>query len=342
MAKKITRNTFIMENPPTIRSFASTAGKKEGEGPLGRYFDEVSEDAYFGQKTWEQGESELLKRTVLRAISKGGLVPDDIDYMFAGDLLNQCITSTYGLRDLNIPLLGIYGACSTMSEGLVLSSLVTDSGIGGNVVAATSSHFCTAERQFRFPLSYGSVRTPTAQWTCTASGAVVVSPKTSAPFIRAVTIGKIVDLGVTDANNMGAAMAPAAAYVIKTFLQDTAMEPSDFDAIITGDLGTVGSKLLIELLRGDGIDISKCHRDCGVMMFDIEDQDVHAGGSGCGCSASVLCGFFLPKLKTGEIKNILFCATGALMSPTASQQGESIPSISHAVYISSESKISEY
>ncbi len=328
-----------MENPPTIRSFASTTGKKEGDGPLGKYFDEVSEDAYFGQKTWEQGESELLKRTVLRAISKAGLVPDDIDYMFAGDLLNQCITSTYGLRDLNIPLLGIYGACSTMSEGLLLASLVTDSGIGGNVIAATSSHFCTAERQFRFPLSYGSVRTPTAQWTCTASGAAVVSPKASAPFVRAVTIGKIVDLGVTDANNMGAAMAPAAAYVIKTFLQDTAMEPKDFDAIITGDLGTVGSKLLIELLRGDGIDISGCHRDCGVMMFDIEDQDVHAGGSGCGCSASVLCGYFLPKVKSGEIKNILFCATGALMSTTASQQGESIPSISHAVYISAESRI---
>jgi len=328
-----------MENPPTIRSFASTTGKKEGDGPLGKYFDEVSEDAYFGQKTWEQGESELLKRTVLRAVSKAGLVPDDIDYMFAGDLLNQCITSTYGLRDLNIPLLGIYGACSTMSEGLLLASLVTDSGIGGNVIAATSSHFCTAERQFRFPLSYGSVRTPTAQWTCTASGAAVVSPKASAPFVRAVTIGKIVDLGVTDANNMGAAMAPAAAYVIKTFLQDTAMEPKDFDAIITGDLGTVGSKLLIELLRGDGIDISGCHRDCGVMMFDIEDQDVHAGGSGCGCSASVLCGYFLPKVKSGEIKNILFCATGALMSTTASQQGESIPSVSHAVYISAESRI---
>jgi len=329
-----------MESPPTIRSFASTVGKKEGDGPLGKFFDEVSDDSYFGQKTWEQGESELLKRTVLRAISKGGLVPDDIDYMFAGDLLNQCITSTYGLRDLNIPLLGIYGACSTMSEGLVLASLFTDSGIGGNIIAATSSHFCTAERQFRFPLSYGSVRTPTAQWTCTASGAAVVSPKASAPFIRAVTIGKIVDLGVSDANNMGAAMAPAAAYVIKTFLRDTAMEPSDFDAIVTGDLGTVGSKLLIELLRGDGIDISSCHRDCGIMMFD-ESQDVHAGGSGCGCSASVLCGFFLPKLRTGELKNILFCATGALMSTTASQQGESIPSISHAVYISSESRIQE-
>ena len=331
MAKKISRNTFMMENPPTIFSFSSTVGKKEGEGPLSEYFDEVEKDAYFGQKTWEQGESELMKRTVTRAITKGGLTPDDVDYMFAGDLLNQCISSTYGLRDLNIPL----------SEGLSLAALMTDSGVGGNVVATTSSHFCTAERQFRFPLSYGSVRTPTAQWTCTASGAVVVSPKTVSPFIRAVTIGKIVDLGVTDANNMGAAMAPAAAYVIKTFLQDTAMEPGDFDAIITGDLGTVGSNLLIELLRAEGIDISSCHRDCGMMMFDIEEQDVHAGGSGCGCSASVLCGYFLPKVKSGELKNILFCATGALMSPTASQQGESIPSISHAVFISAESRMSE-
>lgn len=341
MAKKISRNTFLMEAPPTIHSFAAIVGKKEGEGPLAQFFDEIENDSYFGQKTWEQAESELMKRTVNKALSKGGLSPNDIDYMFAGDLLNQCISSTYGLRDLNIPMLGIYGACSTMSEGLVLSALVTDSGLGGKIVAATSSHFCTAERQFRFPLAYGSVRTPTAQWTCTASGAAVVSPKTSAPFIRGVTIGKIVDMGVTDANNMGAAMAPAAAYVIKTFLQDTAMEPADFDAIITGDLGVTGSKLLIELLRGDGIDISGCHRDCGAMMFDIEKQDVHSGGSGCGCSASVLCGYFLPKVRSGEVKNILFCATGALMSTTASQQGESIPSISHAVFISSESRINE-
>ena len=340
MARKISRNTFIMETPPTIHSFAAIAGKKEGEGPLSQFFDEVENDAYFGQKTWEQAESELMKRTVKRALSKGGMSADDGDYMFAGDLLNQCITSTYGLRDFNIPLLGIYGACSTMSEGLVLSALMTDSGLGGNIAAVTSSHFCTAERQFRFPLSYGAVRTPTAQWTCTASGAAVVSPKTTSPFIRAVTLGKIVDLGVTDANNMGAAMAPAAAYVIKTFLNDTAMEPTDFDAIITGDLGTVGSDLLIELLRGEGMDISEQHMDCGKMMFDIEEQDVHAGGSGCGCSASVLCGYFLPKIRTGEMKNILFCATGALMSPTASQQGESIPSISHAVFISAESHIS--
>ena len=338
MAKKISRRTFIMDDPPTIHSYAAIVGKKEGEGPLGKYFDEVEQDGYFGEKTWEKGESQLLKRTLSKALSKGGLKPADIDYMFAGDLLNQCISSTYGLRDFEIPIFGIYGACSTMSEGLALASLMTDSGIGGKVAAITSSHFCSAERQFRFPLSYGCVRTPTAQWTCTASGAAILSPKASAPYVRAVTIGKIVDLGVTDANNMGAAMAPAAADVIETFLNDTAMSPEQFDYIITGDLGLVGSRLLIELLRMDGIDISKQHRDCGLMMFDLEEQDVHAGGSGCGCSGSVLCGYFLNRVRPGEIKNILFCATGALMSPTASQQGESIPSISHAVYISHNSK----
>lgn len=338
MAKKISRSTFIMDDPPSIHSYASVVGKKEGEGPLGKYFDEVEPDGYFGEKTWEKGESQLLKRTLDKALSKGGLKPQDIDYMFAGDLLNQCISSTYGLRDFEIPIFGIYGACSTMSEGLALASLMTDSGIGGKVAAITSSHFCSAERQFRFPLSYGCVRTPTAQWTCTASGAAILSPKASAPYVRAVTVGKIVDLGVTDANNMGAAMAPAAADVIETFLNDTAMSPEQFDYIITGDLGLVGSRLLIELLRMDGIDISKQHRDCGLMMFDLEEQDVHAGGSGCGCSGSILCGYFLNRVRTGEIKNILFCATGALMSPTASQQGESIPSISHAVYISHNSK----
>lgn len=334
MANKISRNTFIMENPPSVHSFAAVVGKKEGEGPMAKYFDEIENDGYFGQKTWEKGESELLKRTLSKALSKGGLSSGDIDYMFAGDLLNQCISSTYGLRDFDIPVFGIYGACSTMSEGLALASLLTDSGLGGRVAAITSSHFCSAERQFRFPLAYGGVRTPTDQWTCTASGAVILSPKAAPPYVRAVTIGRIVDLGVTDANNMGAAMAPAAAYVIKNFLDDTSMDPSDFDAIITGDLGTVGSSLLIELLRGENIDISKVHRDCGMMMFDREEQDVHAGGSGCGCSASVLCGYFLNKVRSGELKNILFCATGALMSPTASQQGESIPSISHAVFIS--------
>ena len=257
--------------------------------------------------------------------------------MFAGDLITQCTSTSYGLRELEIPLLCVYGACSTMSESLLMASLMTDSDIGGNVVAVTSSHFCSAERQFRFPLSYGGVRTPTAQWTCTASGAAVVSPHgENGPYVKAATIGKIVDMGVTDANNMGAAMAPAAAYVIKTHLEDRGLATDDFDLIITGDLGRVGGTLLIELLAKEGINISSGYKDCGTMIFDYETQDVHAGGSGCGCSASVLCGYFLDKVKSGELKNILFCATGALMSPTLSQQGESIPGISHAVHISYE------
>ncbi len=338
MAEKISRNTFIMDSPPTICGYAAVVGDKEGKGPLAQYFDEISTDGYFGKDTWEKAESELLRRTVVRALDKCGLSPDKIDYMFAGDLQNQCCSTTYGLRDLDIPVFCIYGACSTMSEGLSLASLLTDCGAGGKVVAATSSHFCAAERQFRFPLSYGGVRTPTAQWTCTASGAVVVTANAHPPYIKGVSIGKIVDMGVTDANNMGAAMAPAAAYIIKNYLKDTGLTPGDFDHIITGDLGRVGGTLLIELLAKDGIDISKQYKDCGTMIFDMSEQDVHAGGSGCGCSASVLCGYFLDKLKSGELNNILFCATGALMSTTLSQQGESIPSISHAVHISHDGK----
>ena len=334
MSNKISRNTFTMVNPPTIKSFASIVGKKEGEGPISDCFDRIEQDSFFGQETWEKAESELQRQAVELAISKASLTNENIDFMFAGDLLNQCIGSTYGLRDFNIPLLGIYGACSTMAEGLLLSSIMTDNGLGGNIVAVTSSHFCTAERQFRLPLSYGGQRTPTAQWTCTASGSMVITTKSQPPYIRGVTIGKIVDLGITDANNMGAAMAPAAAYTIKTFLDDTKMKPTDFDYIVTGDLGKVGSDLLIQLLQNDNIDISKNHKDCGKMIFDPETQDVHAGGSGCGCSASTLCGYFLPKVKKGEIQDMLFIATGALMSTTASQQGESIPSIAHLVHIS--------
>lgn len=334
MAEKISRNTFIMNDPPTIYSYAASGGDKEGQGPLAECFDEICTDSYFGQPTWEKAESELMRRTVMHALRKGGLSPDDIDYMFSGDLLNQCISSTFGLRELEIPFFGIYGACSTMSEGLVLSSLLTDSKIGGKVIAVTSSHFCTAERQFRFPLSYGGIRTPTAQWTCTASGAAVISESERPPYIKGVSVGKIIDLGITDANNMGAAMAPAADYIISTYLNDTGLSADNFDYIVTGDLGTVGSELLKKLLLIRKINIEKNHADCGMMIFDPIKQDVHAGGSGCGCSASVLCGYFLDKIKSGEIKNILFCATGALMSTTATQQGESIPSISHAVHIS--------
>ncbi len=334
MIKRLGRNTFKFENKPSILSFSSTVGKKESEGPLGDYFDIVEEDSHFGKETWEQAECEMLMQTVKNAIKKAGLKQDDINCIFSGDLINQCLSTSYGLRSLDIPFLGIYGACSTMAEGLLLSSFFSAS-VDGKFCAATSSHFSTAERQFRLPLSYGGQRTPSAQWTCTASGSVVVSSKGTSPFVRAVSVGKIIDLGITDANNMGAAMAPAAANTIKTYFEDTGLTPDDFDYIVTGDLGTVGSQLLNELLQKDNIDITKQHRDCGVMMFDIEEQDVHAGGSGCGCSASILCGYFLPKVQNGDIENMIFAATGALISPNASLQGESIPSISHLVHICS-------
>ena len=324
-----------MENPPTIKAYASIVGKKEGQGPMAKYFDQIENDIYFGQKTFEKGESEMQKRTINLALDKANLKPDDINFMFGGDLLNQCISTTFGVRELQIPILGIYGACSTMSEGLTLASIMIDNDIGGNVIAATSSHFCTAERQFRLPLEYGGQRTPTAQWTATASGATILSASDVAPFVRGVCIGTIKDLGIKDANNMGAAMAPAAADTIEKFLTDFKMKASDFDYIITGDLGKVGSRLLYEILDRDGIDIRQNHKDCGMMMYYFKEQDVHAGGSGCGCSGSILCGYFLDKVKSGEFKNILFCATGALLSPISSLQGESIPSISHGVWISS-------
>lgn len=338
MSINLKRSTITMSSPPSLKSYAGVVGKKEGDGPLGNYFDQINEDSYFGQKTFEQAESELQKTAINLAISKANLTAGDINFMFSGDLLNQCIGSTFGSRDSNIPFLGIYGACSTMAEGLVLASIMADNQIGVNILASTSSHFCTAERQFRLPLEYGGQRTPTAQWTATASGAIVVSPSASAPFVRAVTIGTIIDMGITDANNMGAAMAPAAHATIKQFFDDTKLTPASFDFIITGDLGKVGSRLLCELLEKDNINIRTNHKDCGIMMYSFEEQDVHAGGSGCGCSASILCGYFLDKVKNSEIKNILFCATGALMSPTSTLQGESIPGICHAVWISNTSK----
>jgi stage V sporulation protein AD len=340
MSWKISRATAIMEKRVPITAFSSIVGKEEAAGPLGRYFDESFEDAYFGKDTWEQGEAELFHKTVKLAMKKSGINPDLLDYIVAGDLLNQCASSTYGINGLDIPYIGIYSACSTISEGLMLGALLTDSGLSNNLLVSTSSHFAAAERQFRFPLHYGGVRTPTAQWTCTASGAIVISAAESlldtpdCPLIKAVTTGKIVDYGVIDASNMGAAMAPAAADTIKTFLCDTKMSPTDFDAIVTGDLGQIGTKLLIELLNKDNIEISGLHNDCGCLIFDDRVQDVHAGGSGAGCSAAVLAGYFLPKMKRRELKNILFCATGALMSTTLSQQGSTIPCISHAVHIS--------
>ena len=335
MAKRIGKYTLRCETMPAVLGFASVVGKKEGEGPLANYFDSIHEDTTLSEKSWEKAESRLQSEAITMALKKSNLSPTEVDVIFAGDLLNQCISSTFGLRSLGIPFLGQYGACSTMAQTLAMAALFVEGGLAGNAAAVTSSHFCSAERQFRFPLEYGSIRTPTAQWTVTGSGAAVIGSGTQGPYVSEITIGKIVDLGIKDANNMGAAMAPAAAATLSTFFEDTGTQPDNYDLIVTGDLGQVGSELLLELLEKDKISIAKQHRDCGLLIYDRETQNVNAGGSGCGCSATVLCSYLLKKLQQGELKNILFMATGALMSSTSSQQGESIPGIAHLVHLKS-------
>ena len=325
--------TVTLSSRPTILGYAAVAGKKEGEGPLGRYFDYIFEDTTLGEKTWEKAESALQREAFTRALDKAGLSPSQVNYLFAGDLLNQSIASTFGLREYNVPLFGQFGACSTMAQTLAMSSIFVDSGAADLCCAVTSSHFCTAERQFRFPLEYGGQRTPTSQWTATASGAAVVGMGGGKVHVEAVCGGRITDLGVNDANNVGAAMAPAAADTIYNFLTDTNTRPEDYDLILTGDLSAVGSELLQELLQRKGIDLGTRHADCGLMMYDRHTQDVHAGGSGCGCSAAIVCSYLLSKMERGELHNVLFIGTGALMSTTSSQQGESIPGIAHLVQL---------
>lgn len=335
MAKRIGRYTLQMEHYPSIQGYASIVGKKESEGPLAKYFDYCYQDTSLGEDSWEKAESRLQTEAVNTALSKSQLRPEKIQYIFAGDLLNQCISSTFGLRDLDIPFLGQYGACSTMAQTLSLASIFVDCKIAEHCIAVTSSHFCSAERQFRLPLEYGGQRTPTAQWTVTASGAVVIGNDSQNPKISCVTTGRIVDLGIKDAANMGAAMAPAAAQTLIDFLQDTNTSPNEYDLILTGDLGMVGSNLMKEILMQNGFDIQSNQNDCGLMIYNREGQDVHAGGSGCGCSAAVLCSIVLGQMKMGKLKNVLFIGTGALMSPTSSQQGESIPGIAHLIYLQS-------
>lgn len=325
--------TVQLSNRPMILSHAAVAGKKEGEGPLGKVFDRVFEDTTLGEKTWEKAESALQKEAVTAALNKAALSPSQIQYLFAGDLLNQCTASTFGLRELNIPLYGQFGACSTMAQTLSMAAIFVDSGAADLCCAVTSSHFCTAERQFRFPLEYGGQRTPTSQWTATASGAAIVGMGGSGVHIEHVLAGRQVDLGVTDANDMGSAMAPAAADTIYRFLQDTHTTPQDYDLILTGDLSAMGSEMLRSLLQKKGVDLGDRHNDCGLMIYDRETQDVHAGGSGCGCSAAVLCSHVLNQMEAEKLHNLLFIGTGALMSPTTSQQGESIPGIAHLVHL---------
>lgn len=333
MAKKLGAQTVVLDTQPVIIGSAAIVGKKEGEGPLARYFDDIIEDEYAGEKTFEAAESRFMLNAYNKALEKSGKSASDIDFILSGDLLNQCTAASYAFRDVSIPYFGLFGACSTMSESLVLASMLIDSGAASNVVCAVSSHFCSAERQFRFPLEYGSQRTPTSQWTVTGAGAVILSKEGQGPRITCVTPGKIVDEGIKDSNNMGAAMAPAAADTIMAHLKDTGRTVDEYDMILTGDLGSFGSQMLVELLKRNGIDTKDKHHDCGTMIFDLNRQDVVCGGSGCACSATVLSSYIMERFRNNQLKRILFVATGALLSPTRIKQGETIPSIAHGVCI---------
>ena len=350
------KGTVLFSDKPRIVSFASAVGKKEAEGPLREDFDRVIYDSYVGKPTFEQGESELTRIAIRTALDKCDLAREDIDVAFCGDLLNQCVASSFAVSGSGVPYAGIYGACSTMALGLILSAISVEGMAARRAICAASSHYCTAERQYRFPLEYGSQRPPTAQWTVTGAGACVIErdsesasqerergesaggsrgriiPNIDMPYIRGAQIGVINDLGVTDQNNMGAAMAPAAADTIYRYFCATNTDAHDYDMVFTGDLGRVGSRLLYDLLLERGVDLAPRHRDCGIMIYD-EGQDVHAGGSGCGCCASVLCGHILRNMCSRRLRNILFIATGALLSPTTVMQKLTIPSVAHLVNI---------
>lgn len=326
--------TLVFSKPPIITAWASVAGKKESEGPLGKYFDKVSKDTLFGQKTWEQAEEYMQKTALEIVVKKAGIQKDDIDIVFSGDLLNQCIGSSFPLRNTRIPHIGLYGACSTMAESLLMASIAVSGSFFDNAIAMTSSHFASCERQYRFPLGYGGQRTPTSQWTVTGSGAALVSASGEGPKITACTVGTVTDYGIKDANNMGAAMAPAALSTIQAHFRDLNVDASHYDLIVTGDLGQLGKDILLTLSQQNGIGLGGKLCDCGTLVFDLLKQDVHSGGSGCGCSAITLCGYMLNQLNAGKLKKILFCGTGALLSPTSTQQGLPIPGVCHAISIS--------
>ncbi len=326
------RNIIRLESKPKISSYYSVVGGQEHDGPLGECFDEFSYDNKFEKDSWEKAESEMQRLAVSGALKRGELRDTDIDILLAGDLLNQCVGSNYGLVDFDIPYIGLYGACSTCALGLALASLLYNGGACKRCACVTSSHFCASERQFRFPLEYGGQRTPTSQWTVTGAGAFVVG-EAGKVAINEIVFGKSVDMGINDINNMGAAMAPACIDTIKRYFSESELSPRDFDMIITGDLGYEGSNILRELLLSEGIDIRENHADCGLLIYDLERQDKHAGGSGCGCSASVLAGSILKKLEVGELKRVLFIGTGALMSPLTLYQGGTIPAVAHLVHL---------
>ena len=331
--KKIGKQTIKFDNPITITEAASIVGPKEANGPLASYFDKTLDDEFWGEKTWEKAESKIIKETANMAISKSNIPATDLDFCFAGDLLNQCISSSFGLREINIPFFGVFGACSTFVESMSLASILIDGNAAKNILCATSSHFCSAEKQFRFPLELGNQRPPTSQWTVTGAGSVVLSKVGNGPYITHITPGKIVDMGIKDANNMGAAMAPAAYDTLITHFKDTGRKPSYYDAIVTGDLGYIGKDILQDLCKKSGYNINNNYDDCGVLIFDKEEQDTHSGGSGCACVATTFCGYFFKQLREKKINKILLIATGALTNATTAQQGESIPGIAHAIAI---------
>lgn len=318
----------------SILSSASAVGKKEWEGALGECFDIHDKTDKFGKNTWEKSESEMQRLCFNLALSKLGASEKKLDAIFAGDLLNQCVGSSYGLVDFDVPYFGLYGACSTAAEGIMLSAICVSGGFMQKCAAVTSSHNSSAERQYRTPLEYGSQRAPTAQWTVTGAGAFVIGSGKGKADITEAMAGIVVDKGITDAANMGAAMAPAALDTLLRYFGTSGLSPEDFDMILTGDLGFEGSSILCELARSEGLDLSSRHNDCGMMIYDRERQDMHSGGSGCGCSAVVLASYILPKLESGKLNDILFVGTGAMMSPSSIQQGQSIPSVAHLVRLS--------
>ena len=327
------RQSIAFDAPTYIVSSASIAGKKEAEGPLGKMFDVVGNDDLFGEKTWEEAESTLQKEACLLALQKAKIGTEDVRFLFGGDLLRQGTATSYGIQELQIPLFGLFGACSTSGEALALATMAVAAGYGDYTLAVTSSHFASAEKEFRFPLSYASQRPLSAQWTVTASGAFLVGKRKSHVRISGITVGKIVDFGLKDSQNMGACMAPAACDTITQHLKDFGREPEDYTRIITGDLGYVGQSILFDLMRGKGVDIKRNHIDCGMMIFDQKTQDTHAGGSGCGCAASTLSAYVLPKIESGEWNRVLFVPTGALMSTVSYNEGASVPGIAHAVVL---------
>ena len=331
---RLGKYTLKLDSAPSFVGFAAIGSEKEAEGPMAEYIDIINNDSYFGQQSWEKAESRMQQDVAEKALQKASIPAGEVQYVFAGDLLNQCIGSHYGLREIGIPFWGVYGACSTMAETLALASIFVESGAAETTMAVTSSHFCSAERQFRFPLEYGGQRPPTSQWTVTGAGAAVIGRNDAPPYVRAVCAGSILDKGVKDMGNMGGAMAPAAAQTITRFFSDTLTNADNYDLILTGDLASVGSELLYELLDREGYDIRKKHADCGLLIYDRNTQQVNAGASGCGCSAVVLCSYILQSMRAQKLHNVLFVATGALMSTISNQQGESIPSIAHLVHLS--------